>query len=104
MKENATVSKMVSEIVKICSPFQVFMVSFKTNSRGELSSFKLCIVVDDCYEDIKKLEADIQMNTDCPVPCDVIIYRVSEWNECVEDDCTFAYRVENAGEVLYEQM
>jgi hypothetical protein len=103
VKENPIIKEMVGEIVGLCSPLQVFLVSYKTDVKGEPASFKLCAVVGDGFEDIKKLEADIQVKTNCPVPCDVVIYTVSEWNECIDDDCTFAYRVENAGDIVYEQ-
>ncbi len=102
MKDNPIIAKMTSEIVKICSPFQIYLVSFKLNSKGELTAFKVCIITGDSY-DIVKLESDILLSTDCPVPCDIIMYHISEWNNSLEDDCTFAYRVENAGELLYEQ-
>lgn len=94
---------MTEEIVGICSPLQIFLVSRKTDSKGELSSFKLCIVVDDKYGSRADLETEILLKTDCPVPCDIIVYAVSDWNECLDDDFTFAYRVENEGNLLYEQ-
>lgn len=97
------IRSMTDEIVKICSPFQVFLVSVKTNRSGELTSFKVCIVVDDSYESHSELESKILLETDCPVPCDIIVYNISEWNECLDDDCTFASRVDNEGEILYEQ-
>ena len=104
MKDNPIIKKMAEEIVEICSPFQIFLVSYKTNSKGELTSFKVCIVVDDRYMNHTELETEILLKTDCPVPCDVIVYTVSDWNECLEDDCTFAYRVDNEGNLLYEQV
>lgn len=94
---------MTEEIVKICSPLQIFLVSAKKDSSGEVTSFKLCIVVDDSYESRTDLETEILLKTDCPVPCDIIVYTVSDWNECLDDDFTFAYRIENEGNLLYEQ-
>ncbi len=103
MKDNVIINQIKDETVKICNPFKIYLVSNKTNSKGELTSFKICIIVDDMYDGYKQLESDILIKTDCPVPFDVIVYTISEWNSCVEDDCTFAYRVENSGELLYEQ-
>lgn len=99
---NPIIKKMTEEIVEICNPFQVFLVSSKQNSSGEITAFKICAVVDDKYNE-NELESKILINTDCPVPCDVIIYCVSEWNECLDDDCTFAARIDNEGVILYEQ-
>ena len=104
MKDDPIIKRMAEEIVEICSPFQIFLVSYKTNSKGELTSFKVCIVVDDSYISHTDLETEILLKTDCPVPCDVIVYTVTDWNECLDDDCTFAYRVENEGNLLYEQV
>lgn len=94
--------KITAEIIEICSPFQVFLVSCKRNSSGKLTTFKICAVVEDKYDE-QKLESEILIKTDCPIPCDVIIYRVSEWNELLDDDCTFASRIDNEGAILYEQ-
>ncbi len=104
MKYDDIIMEMAEDIKKICSPFQIFLVSQKTNSKGELTSFKLCIVVDDKYEHHTDLETEILLQTDCPVPCDVIVYTVSEWNECLDDDCTFAYRIDSEGNLIYEQV
>ena len=94
---------MTDSIVKLCSPLQIFLVSKKNNSKGDVTSFKLCVIVSDSYQSHRKLESEILINTDCPVPCDIIVYNVSEWNECLEDDCSFAYRIDSQGEILYEQ-
>ncbi len=96
------IRKMSDEIVKICDPFQIFLISSKHNSAGKLTAFKICAVVDDSYNE-NELESEILIKTDCPVPCDVIIYCVTEWNECLDDDCTFASRIDNEGVKLYEQ-
>ena len=96
------IRKMSDEIVSICDPFQIFLISSKHNSAGELTAFKICAVVSDGYNE-NELESEILIKTDCPVPCDVIIYCVTEWNECLDDDCTFASRIDNEGVKLYEQ-
>ncbi len=104
MEFDKIIKDAAEDIVKICSPFQIFLVSQKKNSKGELTSFKLCIVVDDKYESHTDLETEILVHTDCPVPCDVIVYTVTEWNECLEDDCTFAYRIDSERNLVYEQI
>ncbi len=104
MNKNPIITEMAEDIVKICSPLQIFLVSEKTNSKGELTSFKLCIVVPDRkYASHSDLETEILLKTDCPVPCDIIVYNITEWNECLEDDCTFAYRIDSERNLVYEQ-
>lgn len=99
-KDNATVLRMVEETVRICSPFLIYLVSGKTNSKGELTSFKLCIVAGDEYVP-SQLETKLLLETDCEIPCDFIVYNKSDWDDCAEDDCSFAYKVENGGVLLY---
>ena len=89
MKDNPIIKEMTEEIVKICNPLQIFLVSGKNNSNK--------------YESHSDLETEILLKTDCPVPCDVIVYTIRDWNACVNDDCTFAYRIDNEGNLLYEQ-
>jgi hypothetical protein len=100
---NPIVRGITEDIVRICDPFRIFFVSGKTDKKGELVSFKVCAVVKDSYTDLSALESEILLSTDCPIPCDVIAYNVSDWNECLDDDCTFASRIDNEGVILYEQ-
>lgn len=102
MQINPIIEQMKNDIIGICSPLQIFLISQKNNQKGDLTGFKLCVIVSDKYTP-RLLETEILVNTDCPVPCDVLVYNVTEWNECVQDDCSFAYKVDNAGEVIYEQ-
>lgn len=100
ISENALIKKMVSEITELCSPCMIYLVSHKTNNSNELTSFKLCVVVPD-GEVPEQIETRLLLKTDCAVPCDFIVYNISDWIDCAEDDCSFAYRVENGGEQLY---
>lgn len=94
------ITDMVKEAVRLCDPCSVYLVSEKKDSRGETASFKLCVVVPDCGEP-EAVETRLLLQTDCPVPCDFIVYSLEDWNEHAEDDCSFAYRVENGGDLLY---
>lgn len=91
---------MTEEIVKLCDPYMVYLVSEKKDRQGETSSFKVCVIIPECGEP-EAVETKLLLQTDCPVPCDFIVYSLEDWNECAEDDCSFAYRVENGGELLY---
>ncbi len=94
------ISDMIKQITELCDPCMIFLVSEKTNSRGETTGFKLCVVAAD-GESPEQLETKLLLKTDCPVPCDFIVYTLSDWDDCAQDDCSFAYRVENGGEKLY---
>lgn len=94
------IAAVVEETVRLCSPFQVFLVSSKTDSKGELTAFKLCVITDESHSP-SETEAKLLINIDCPVPCDFIVYTNTDWSEYSLDDCTFAYRIDNSGVLLY---
>ena len=94
------ITETAEKVVNICHPFQIFLVSKKTDSSGSVTAFKLCIIVDSCY-DVRKLESKLLVDIDCDVPCDFIVYTAEEWNEFAEDDCSFAYRIDNSGVLIY---
>lgn len=94
------IAQMTEDITALCDPCMIYLVSEKKNSKGGLTGFKLCVVVPDSVSP-GPLETRLLLKTDCPVPCDFIVYNLTDWNECAEDDCSFAYRVENGGELLY---
>lgn len=91
---------MVEDVVKLCDPALIYLVSEKKDKHGETSSFKLCVIMTVCGSP-EAVETRLLLQTDCPVPCDFIVYSLDDWNDCAEDDCSFAYRVENGGEKLY---
>lgn len=98
---DSIVSTVTKHAVELCSPFRVYLVSEKRSSKGSLTGFKLCLIVSD-DKDPDSVETELLINIDTPVPCDYIVYCLSDWNSCVDDDATFAYRIENSGELLYE--
>ena len=100
METNQMIKTLSDEIVSICSPQKIILVSNKFNTRKELVSFKLCVIVKDVLS-TAELEGQLYLKTDCPIPFDLIIYNLSEWEELIEDFGTFAERVNNTGVVLY---
>lgn len=90
----------VAQTVTLCDPAAVYLVSSKRNIKGEVTSFKLCVVVGD-DETPEMVETRLLLRTECDVPCDFIVYNLTDWTDCASDDCSFAYRVENGGEKLY---
>lgn len=41
------------------------------------------------------------MKTDCDIPFDVLIYNLSEWNELIADEGTFASKIHRTGALIY---
>lgn len=102
MNVEPVIKKLTDEIVEKFMPLEIFLVSAKRNNSGELTSFKLCVIVTDNIN-VSEFEGEVYMNTECEIPFDIIAYNVGEWNELLDDDCTFAYRIDTAGVILYEQ-
>lgn len=90
-------------IIALCSPSRIFLYSAKQNIKGELSSFKLCLVVDDSFDKIK-LETSIYLNLECDIPFDILIYHETEFDELCEETGSFANRIWEGGELLYGQI
>lgn len=92
--------KLIGEIILLCDPMYVYLVSSKHDNRGAVTSVKLCVVVGD-GSDTRNEEKKLLIETDTPIPVDFIVYNISDWNEYASEDYSFAYRVENGGERLY---
>lgn len=99
-KPEPIISEVADEIIRACAPVKILLMSNKYNTRRELTSFKLCIVVND-VPSTAELEGELYMQTDSPVPFDILIYNRSQWEELVEEEDTFAAKVERTGVVLY---
>lgn len=100
VKENPVIMGAVNEVTELCDPYAVYLVSHKTGADGAVKAFKLCVVISD-DRDPERTESELLIKTDPPVPCDFIVYTLEEWDDCSQDDGSFAYRVENGGERLY---
>lgn len=100
MKDNAIITNLVNDIVKSCEPIKIFLISNKFNTKRELTSFKLCIIASDFYN-TAELEGQLYLNTDCPIPFDILIYNFSQWEGLIHDYDTFAAKINRTGVVLY---
>lgn len=97
---NPLILSLVNQVIEACHPEKVILVSNKFNTRQELISFKLCIVVNDVLS-TAELEGQLYLKTDCPIPFDIIIYNKSEWEDLIEDFGSFAEKVNSTGVVIY---
>ena len=100
MEQDKLIYSVVDNIVDYCEPAKIILVSNKFNTKHELTSFKLCVIVND-VQSPAELEGELYMHTDSDIPYDIIIYNLSEWDELIEDYGTFASKVNQTGVVLY---
>ncbi len=101
MDINPIIQNITNQILDITNPFKIILFNRKYDLFENLTSFKLCVVVDDNVN-ISELESDLYLNLECENPFDVIIYKQSEWFNLIEDDTSFARKISKTGVVLYE--
>lgn len=105
MEYKAIIEKLSGEIVEACKtisckPIKIVLISHKCNPKNELTSFKLCIVIED-VPNTAEFEGELYLKIDCDVPFDLILYNLSEWSRLIKDNSTFAAKINNSGEVIY---
>ena len=60
---NDIIGEMVQQIIKLCDPCMIYLVSRKTNTAGKVTSFKLCVVVEDSILP-EQVETKLLLKTD----------------------------------------
>ena len=100
MKIDEIVFCLAREIAQAVNPVKIYLVGAKHNIKGELTGFKLCVIVND-VPSTAELEGELYMKTDCDIPFDVLIYNLSEWNELIADEGTFASKIHRTGALIY---
>lgn len=101
MQQEPVITKMADDILNMIEPQKIIIFSKKYNMAGELTSFKLCVIVPDS-DDISELECRIYLELECESPFNVILYNASEWERICVDDESFANSIMRNGVVLYE--
>lgn len=101
MSDNELITRTADEIVSICSPLNIILVSNKFNTGGELVSFKFVVVVEDSTESTSDLECRLYMQIDCDIPYDIVLYKHSEWDRFKNEIGTFAWKIYNTGAYVY---
>lgn len=81
-------------------PQHIILFSEKKNLIGELSSFKICIVVD--INNKEEVEHLLYLNIESDTPFDILIYTTQEWSRLCIKKGSFAQKVLESGYCLYE--
>ena len=83
--QDQVIEQTVNRIVELFHPSRVIEYNTKYDMDGNISAFKLCIVVDS------------------DIPYDVLLYTDEQFRELTEDDGAFASHVNQKGRVRYEK-
>lgn len=102
MKNNPYIKKLVSSIAEHCDELiKIYLISNKIDTNGELTSFKLALIVRNSIESNSELECRLYLNIDCELPFDLVIYREDEFEKLKGEIGSFAWKINNSGTVLY---
>lgn len=101
MNTNAIILNLVGEILNLSTPQKIILISSKFNLMEELTSFKLCIIVDD-ESDLIQLETLLYLELNCEISFDIVLYKSSQWENLILDCASFATKILKTGVVLYE--
>lgn len=103
MKDDPVIVKTAELIKENCSEIvKIYLISYKVDNGGEVTSFKLALILRDNAENLPELECRLYLNVDCELPFDMVIYRRSEFDKLKSEIGTFAWKINNSGAVLYE--
>lgn len=81
-------------------PQHIILFSEKKNLKGELSSFKICIVAN--TNNKEGVEHLLYLNIESDTPFDILIYTVEEWGISCLKKGSFAQKILENGYCLYE--
>ena len=88
------------EVRRLARPEKVILFTRKLTLTGQTASFKLVVVA--ATDDKRQLEKELYLAIDSPVPFDLVLYTPAEWAQSAGERGTFAARVREMGQVLYE--
>lgn len=93
------IKQAVDKLVKSYRPEKIYLFSQKSDLDGEITSFKLCLVVD--TNDRQEIEKHIYREIDLDIPFDILIYTPEEWEKITHRTASFASRIMENGVLLY---
>jgi len=80
------------------------VILFGSRAKGterEQSDIDLCVIAQTPSK--RRFAALLSAEIECELPIDIIVYTPSEWNECIQDETSFATKILREGRVLYGQ-
>lgn len=95
------VKRLIEEIQELCSPEKIYLYNAKFDLHQQMTSFKICLVVD--TKDKAALERRIYLELDCDLPYDFVLYTPEEWEACMQNPYSFAVTIREKGVLLYDQ-
>jgi hypothetical protein len=96
------IDKIIQEIRKIIQVKKIILISKKLDISGEITSFKLCIVLAENNVSVSEIEQSLYMEIDSDISFDLVLYTNNEWDELKDSTGSFAWKINTSGAVLFE--
>ena len=88
------------QIIHLCNPQRILLFGSQANGTATAKSdIDLCIVASTSNK--RALLTDLYCDTESDIPIDFLLYTPDEWEQCVNDQQSFAYKLNQEGVVLY---
>lgn len=94
------IEEVVKQINSVVTANKIILFSQKQDLNGEVSSFKLCVIISD--KDTKKYEKEIYIKVDSEIPFDVLVISAADWEKYKNKKDSFCARIDALGSVIYE--
>lgn len=92
--------KIAAQIINKYAPERIFL--FGSSARGTAkknSDIDLCIIMNTTNK--RRLLADLYYNIASEKPVDFLLYTPAEWDQCISDKTSFAYKILHSGVALH---
>lgn len=99
------IDNLTRQIVSLYSPQKILL--FGSQAKGaatEKSDIDLCIVMeitDETSVKRRKLLAEMYLVLETDIPVDILLYTPPEWEQCISDRSSMAYKINAEGVRLY---
>lgn len=94
------IDQVAQGILDLVSPTRIILYNCKRDLTDEVTSFKLCVVMNQINNKGSILR-QIYDEIDCEIPFDVLLYTNQQFEDLKMDAGAFANRVDQKGKVLY---
>lgn len=100
IKLNDENEKIVAQIKKKYSPDKIFLFGSRAKGTAKKNSdIDLCIIMK--TDNKRRILTDLYYNISSEKAIDFLLYTPAEWERCIDDKTSFAYKILHSGVVLH---
>jgi predicted nucleotidyltransferase len=100
MRAEKEIDYIKTQFLSIYFPQKLFLFGSQANEKASITSdIDICVVMN--TQDKRMLLTDMYMSIQSDKPFDLLLYTPDEWERCLEDKTSFAYKINKEGVRLY---